>query len=138
MFADTRAFIGNPVTSVLTTKSQNNRNVLGTCFSRVLSLIADVPVEMRFFLLLVAAPSDQNTFWGRVVAGGGLLGTWSTCHFLTRARAHVISITCRLGCLCSARSARVPLIKAKSRHLCIGLLAPRQQRSVPALLAAGE
>lgn len=92
MYVDTRAFVGNPVTSVLTTKSQNNRNVLGMCVSRALSLIADVPGETRFFLLLVAAPSDQNTFWGRVVAGGGLLGTWSTCHFLTRARAHVIRL----------------------------------------------
>lgn len=138
MYADTRAFIGNPVTSVLTTKSQNNRNVLGTCVFRVLSLTADVPVGKWFFLVNVAAPSDQNTFGGHVVAGGGLLRTWSACHFLTLACAYVLSITCRLGCLCSARSVRVPLIKAKSHHLCIDLLAPRQQHYVPAMLAAGE
>lgn len=85
MYADTRAFIGNSVISVLTTKSQNNRNVLGTSVFQVLSLIADVPVGKWFFLISVAAPSDQNTFWGHVVAAGGLLRRLSTCHFLSLA-----------------------------------------------------
>lgn len=104
----------------------------------MLPLTADVPGEAWFFLLPVAAPSDQNAFWGRVAAEGGLLGTRSTCRFLTRACAHIISITCRLGGLFSARSVGVPFIKAQSRPLCIDLLAPRQQHYAPAMLAAGE